>query len=419
MRRALLPLLLLAHSSLFALEFFPPAPDSHTGVRVKFLAVNCAPVVHVAVSGSTITLTSTPRPGFSCIATFVPEPTIADVGALSPGVYDVHGEAGEQGKLIVRDAGAGIIVSPVGVSTKITPRVIRTIQVFSDRLLTPPVSVLFDGIPATIEAIRTASGTQYALVTPPAHDAGTVDVTLTDGEGTRKAIAAFTYFDPEAPPDPAVFEPILYPVAYNGPGVFGSQWRSENGVGTGADTIIRFRDVEKVEACNGVCGQLNWSGLLSRQSQAGALIWMVRRRIPSGVDVDDQLRLSSRIVEFSHPDDVNSTLPVARENDFKQSFVIERVPLGDEGRVTLRIYALANVHQAVVVMVDRGGEVIPHVVALNPNNGIAFGTLEIAPSALNPRRAPLTLIVTGTEKVWGLATVTDNITQRVTAFWPQ
>ena len=216
-----------------------------------------------------------------------------------------------------------------------------------------------------------------------------------------------------------MFEPILYPVAYNGPGVFGSQWRSENGVGTGADTIIRFRDVEKVEACNGVCGQLNWSGLLSRQSQAGALIWMVRRRIPSGVDVDDQLRLSSRIVEFSHPDDVNSTLPVARENDFKQSFVIERVPLGDEGRVTLRIYALANVHQAVVVMVDRGGEVIPHVVALNPNNGIAFGTLEIAPSALNPRRAPLTLIVTGTEKVWGLATVTDNITQRVTAFWPQ
>jgi hypothetical protein len=416
MRRALLPFLLLAHSSLFALEFFPPAPDSHTGVRVKFLAVNCAPMVHVAVSGSTITLTSTPLPDFSCISAFVPEPTIADVGVLPPGVYDVHGEAGEQGKLIVRDAGAGIIVSPVGISTKITPRVIRTIQVFSDRLPASPVSVLFDGIPATIETVKLPPK-QYVLVTPPPHDAGTVDVTVTDGDGTRNAIAAFTYFDPEAPPDPALFEPILYPVAYSGPGVFGSQWRSENGVGTGADTIIRFRDVEKVEACNGVCGALNWSALVSRQSQAGALVWMVRRRLPA--DVDDQLRLSSRIIEFSHPDDVNSTLPVAREGDFKQSFVIERVPLGDEGRVTLRIYALANTHQTAVVMADLGGTVTPHVVDLTPNNGIAFGTLEIAPSELNPRTAPLTLTITGTKKVWGLATLTDNITQRVTAFWPQ
>src|SRR5258708_7558168 len=121
MRRALLPILLLAHSSLFALEFFPPAPDSHTGVRIKFLAVNCVPVTHVAISGSTITLSSTQLSGV-CIATFAPAPAIADVGVLPPGVYDVHGEAGEQGKLIVRDAGAGIIVSPVGISTKITPR---------------------------------------------------------------------------------------------------------------------------------------------------------------------------------------------------------------------------------------------------------------------------------------------------------
>jgi hypothetical protein len=419
MRRALLPLLLLAHGSLFALEFFPPAPDSHTGVRIEFLAVNCAPVVHVVVSGSTITLTSTPSPGIICIAALIPLPAVADVGVLQPGVYDVQGEAQEHGKLIVRDAGAGIVVSPVGLSTIITPKVIRTVQVFSDRPLTSPLSVLFDGIPATIEATKTKSRTQYVVVTPPPHDAGTVDVTLTDGEGSRKAIAAFTYFDPAAPPDPAVLEPVLYPVAYNGPGVFDSRWRTENGIGTGADTVIRFRDVEKVEACNGACGSLNWSALLSRQSQAGALIWMVRRRIPLGVDVDDQLRLSSRIIEFSRPDDVNTTLPVAREGDFKQSFVIERVPLGVEGRVTLRIYALANAHQAAVVMADVGGTVTPHVVDLTPNNGVAFGTLELAPSALNPRTAPLTLTVIGTERVWGLATITDNITQRVTAFWPQ
>jgi hypothetical protein len=95
------------------------------------------------------------------------------------------------------------------------------------------------------------------------------------------------------------------------------------------------------------------------------------------------------------------------------------VPLNNDGRVTLRIYTLSDVHQAAVVMADRGGTVTPHVVDLNPIDGIAFGTLELAPSALNPRAAPLTLTVSGAKKVWGLATVTDNATQRVTAFWPQ
>src|SRR2546421_4819542 len=148
MRRALLPFLLLAHSSLFALEFFPPAPDSHTGVRAKFLAANCVPLPHVAVSGFTITLSSTQAFG-GCIATFVPQPAIADIGVLPPGVYDVRGEAGEHGTLIVRDAGAGVVVSPVGISTTIVPDAPRTVQILDDRMLTAPFSVLFDGVPAT------------------------------------------------------------------------------------------------------------------------------------------------------------------------------------------------------------------------------------------------------------------------------
>src|SRR5437660_1720393 len=102
MRRALLSLLLLAPGSIFALEFFPPAPDSHTGVSAKFLAANCVPVPHVAVSGFTISLSSIQAFG-GCIATFVPKPAIADIGVLPPGVYDVRGEAGDHGTLIVRD----------------------------------------------------------------------------------------------------------------------------------------------------------------------------------------------------------------------------------------------------------------------------------------------------------------------------
>ncbi len=415
MRRALLPLLLLAHGSLFALEVFPPAPDSHTGVRIEFTAIRCAPVPQVTVTGFTIRLTSMSTPNVACILATIESPVVADVGILRPGVYSVESESNEHGTLIVRDAGAGVVVSPVGISSVITPRVARTVQVFSDTLLVPPLSVLFDGVAAKIEAGDAAIPRQL-LVTPPAHDPGTIDVTVTDANGTRKAIAAFTYFDPAAPPDPQLFEPVLYPAAYNGPGVFGSQWRTENGVATG-NTILRFREVEKVEACNGTCGNLNWSGLVSRQSPAGALVWMVRRRLPAGFD--DQLRLSSRIIEFGHPDDVNTTLPVARENDFKQSFAIERIPLGDGGRVTLRLYATSTTAQSATVLADRAGEITAYVVPLKPVGGLAFGSIDLLPSPLHPRTSPLTVRVTSSEKVWGLATVTDNATQRVTAFWPQ
>src|SRR5436309_3247774 len=116
MRRLLLPLLLLVNGSLSALEFFPPAPDSHSDVRIRFLAAACSPVTHAAVTGSTITLTSTPSGVFGCIATYVPQPAIVDVGVLAPGVYDVHGETGDRCTLVVRDAGAGFVVSPVGLS---------------------------------------------------------------------------------------------------------------------------------------------------------------------------------------------------------------------------------------------------------------------------------------------------------------
>src|SRR5262245_3325300 len=140
MRRALLPLLLLVHGSLFALEVFPPAPDSHTGVRIMFRTNTCAPIAQAAVTGFTIRLTSKSTAGFVCLAVITQTPVVAEVGTLAPGVYSVESESNEHGTLIVRDAGAGVLVSPVGISSVITPRVARTVQVFSDAFLIPPVS---------------------------------------------------------------------------------------------------------------------------------------------------------------------------------------------------------------------------------------------------------------------------------------
>jgi len=289
------------------------------------------------------------------------------------------------------------------------------VQILSDRPFAPPAIVTFDGTTAT--AAVSADG-QTVVVTPPAHTVGTVDVTVRDGAGTRTAVAAFSYFDPSAPPDPAIFEPVLFPIAYSGPGVFGSQWRTENVIGTG-NALVRFRELLKVEACNGACGAFNWSAILSDPATSGRLLWVVRRRVPAGLSIEDDFRVSSRIIESSHPDEVNTSLPVVRENDFRNKVVIERVPVGKGARVTLRVYAPVDAARTALVTVDRGGDISTTNINLKPVNGLAFGTLDIAPTDQHSRTEPATITVVSSDKIWGLVTLTNNETQRVISFWPQ
>src|SRR5262245_28078265 len=130
MRRAFVLFALLAASPLFAIEIVPPLVDSHTFVRVRFLTGDCTPVSHVSIVGSAIKLTATHRPNTVC-PTDAPAqpPAVAEVGVLAAGVYSVETDGGEHATLIVRDAEAGFVVSPVGVA--MTPG--RIVQIFSDR----------------------------------------------------------------------------------------------------------------------------------------------------------------------------------------------------------------------------------------------------------------------------------------------
>lgn len=386
---------------------FPPAVDSHTFVRVQFSSGECVPVGHFAISGSTITLTSSLRPGFSCIE--VP-PTVAtaNVGVLAPGIYELVAGS-DHSTLIVRDAESGILVSPVGAA--IDRR--RTVDVFSDRPFDPPVTVLFDGVAGDV--VNPGSGDRL-VVTPPPHAAGTVNVVVTDRIGTRTSVAAFTYFDPAAPADPQTLEPVLFPIGYDGPGVFGSQWATQNLIGSG-NPLVRFRQPVPVKYCEGSCDtQFNWSAALAEESNSGVLLWVVRRRLPAGVD--DEFRVSSRIAETSRASS-GTSLPVAREGDFHDTFTIDDVAIGGSARATLRVYSLRETQQTANVVVRfANGSSVTHHVTLVPVNGVAFAAVNLTPPAGVPR-AGVADITIGGRKVWGMVTVTDNATQEVTAFWPQ
>src|SRR5262249_17994306 len=152
-------------------------------------------------------------------------------------------------------------------------------------------------------------------------------------------------------------------------------WRTENQIGTGV-TLVRFRELLKVEACNGACGAFNWSAILSDPAPSGRLLWVVRRRVPPGLGLEDDFRLSSRIIESSHPEEVTTSLPVVREGDFRRKVVIERVPVGRDARVNVRVYSPVDTARTATVTVDRGGEVSTTVINLKPANGFAFGSID-------------------------------------------
>ena len=406
MRRAPLPfvLLLACSSPLFALEIFPPAPDSHTYVtmltKTSFCAVQSA---NASLSGSTITVTVVPILAPCAVGQF---PLAANIGVVPPGVYDlvVRTDAAEleRSKIIVRDADSGILVSPVGVPAEGG----RKVQVFG---AASNATVSFDGVAATDAQVVNGA----LVATPPPHAPATVDVTVTDGSGTRKAVAALTYFDPNAAPTPFVFEPLLFPVAYDGAGAFGSQWETDNVMATG-NTLVRLRQPLPARSCDGDCSRFNWSAVLAPDSPSGLLVWVVRRRLPAGT-IDD-FRVASRITAISRPDVPSTALPVAREHDFRTSFVIEDVPLTRAGaRVALRLYALSDAKTTANVLINGGAK---QSVTLVPLNGVAFATVDLTPATADGTQR-MSVAVSGDTRMWALVTVTNNATQAVTAVWPQ
>jgi hypothetical protein len=414
MRRCALAFLLFCATSLFGFEVIPPGPDSHTYIKLATMSPYCrVSGVDVVVQGATIVVTETPA-GVPCPAIFFF--LEVNIGVVPPGVYTVivRGAGGgefERGPLVVRDADSGILVSPVGAPADGK----RTVQIFAGSVLITNPQVTFDGIPATI-----VNTTPLVVMAPP-HAPGTVDVTVTvDESGPRKAVAAFTYFDPAAPPDPFVFEPLLFPVAYDGPGVFGSQWQTDNVLATGS-TLVRLRQPVPVKGhCTGDCITFNWSALLAPQSQSGLLLWVVRRRLPAGF-VDD-FRASSRITELSRPGSPSTGLPIARERDFRSSFIIQDVPLTRGAtRITLRLYALFDQATTVTVFMKPGsGPEVIRSLALFPLNGLPFASVDLTQLVSHSGGDRMSVAVEARAgKVWGLVTVTDNATQAVTALWPQ
>jgi hypothetical protein len=215
---------------------------------------------------------------------------------------------------------------------------------------------------------------------------------------TETMKAAITYYDPAAPPDLALFEPILFPIAYNGGGAFGSQWATENALDPKTGL---FRSAVDLDA--------------SRPE--GVLLWALRGT-PGDADAQSRIRETTR-------NDMGVEVPVVHERDFRRprgdfggrGLRILRIPNRANARYTMRIYALGDPGR---MTLDSDTKI---AMSKTNTDGLWFTAIDVADLIARFKTSPASLTVradiTHDVPYWAMVSITDNTTQQVTIVSPQ
>jgi hypothetical protein len=218
-----------------------------------------------------------------------------------------------------------------------------------------------------------------------------------DGKTVRRvAPSSFYYWDASFGVDQRVFEPLLLPLAFEGPGAFGTRWVTGNDVavftGTlGCDECVINRTVR---ISNGA-------------SPSGRVIWIPRRKAERGA------RATSSVRELSTGSTVR--VPTPSEDDFGRESTIS-IPVRINSRTLLRLWALKNPGK-IGFWLDGGGVFEVEFAHVN-GESLWFASADITRLLAN---APAGTMIHVNQQVlpwetfplWSLVSITNNTTQAV------
>jgi hypothetical protein len=410
------------------IAFDPPNPTVNHSVDAIVSGLwndGCVPPAKsVAVTGSTITLTLDANlpPGVGCLAAVTPYATVFHLGVLPVGSYTVivvsetAGVVTERARatLIVRDSET-IRFSPYAVPITGGPIAIFNLPVVFGNTVT------IDGVTVRVEGPTDGPPSFNA----PPHAPGAVDVVVDLGSHTVTSKAALIYYDP-ASTDPAIFEPILFPVSFQGPGALGSQWVTENFIAS--DTPAFFRD--RPACCSSVI--TSSVQLLNDANPWGHVLYAIR-------GTTDSLTLASRIRDTSRQAQTAGTeVPVVRERDFRSRLRFMNIPVDARYRVMLRLWAIGDgpfgtnppfIAAVPVSLLSTEVPFLPISMTKTPGTAMSFGSIDVTSLLTRTPSNPNTLqvfpsgyrseaVALAFPRIWGMLSITNNDTQQVTIISP-
>jgi hypothetical protein len=423
----LLPRLAFASDNL-AVE--PADPTSNSPVTLIVTQVDCcAPAPVVTRSGFTISVV------ISYGLCFCPPMLITHriaLGVLPPGRYEVvattSGQPAGSLSFVVLDANNSVAVGPSlgSVSGATLVNVTADVQYCANQPVTscPPPVITFDGLPAA--NVQVIDRTHFHATTPP-HATGAVEVRIVSNS-VAKSSYAFRYFDPQDAPLPELFERVLFPVVYNGPGAQGSNWTTELAVRNGNPFAVEIWKGTQGVATIGSYAPAR----MSFDSAPGGVSVAVPREAIA------ELHFAARVRETSREGtDWGTEIPIVREGQFS-SVALELLDIpGDRRyRTTLRIYSISSVEAFAKVTIYSMADAhilldqLVRLVSPNPCNQFflcnserpAFAAMGDVTKVLGLTSADLVGIRVASWTrfpLWAFATVTNNDTQHVTAVSPQ
>jgi len=246
----------------------------------------------------------------------------------------------------------------------------------------------------------------------------------------------------------AAVTPVLVPTFYEGPGAFGSQWRTTVVVNNLSDSQlsgngVMFRTVCSIpEGCSTPQVEPGQFGSIeSPQAPNGILLYPTAEQA-------EKVAFSAHFASFPRQAFTGgSELPIVREKDFRPELLtLPYVTFGTGGtsfvRSRLRIYTLDG-QSSVSVRVELRPWFFPttpptftKIVRLTPATGgtpnaplfpafaqvdlqLEFSGAVLQAGAWNISLVPLPIASGDVPRIWAFVTVTDNATQDVTVHRPQ
>ena len=416
-------LLVTAIVSAETIRFDPPNPTGTRSVDAIITGVwrdACLPIVKsVVIASTTVTLhlDATVPQGVLCAQSTGPYTRTFHMGILPPAGYTVIlvADAGTtstelaRAPLIVRDAET-LIIAPYAVP--VTGGRITITNIFE-----LPGMITIGGVTVPLQI----GGDIPPWADAPPHAPGAVDVTIDTGLSATTSKAALIYYDPAAA-DPAVFEPILFPLSFQGPGAFGSQWVTENFLYANSSAAY-FRDPLPCAGCSASIG-IGMKQLTNDGNPWGHLLYAMRGTTGS-VDFASRVRDNSRQALTG-----GTEVPVVREHDFRGQVRFLNVPVDSRYRVMLRLWSLGDYPQFIVNVDSVTLNVAPISVTRIPTTAMWFGSIDVTSLVSKGRTSPTSVLVYPSgygsccasqvfPLIWGMLSITNNDTQQVTIVSPQ